>query len=85
MGCFKLGKFLFYNPRCRPFLWSSNPYFYKHKLGTSFSKIPVIKRKDVVRFEVTLDKAIAMEVGLLFTIQDSNFIIGGGKVTQVLK
>ena len=40
---------------------------------------------DTVCFDVTLNKATAMEVGLPFAIREGNRTIGAGKVTEIMK
>lgn len=48
-------------------------------------EVDMVLPGDTVRFKVTLDKAIAIEIGLPFTILEGNRAIGAGKVTQILK
>lgn len=40
---------------------------------------------DTVHMEVTLEKAIAIEIGLPFTIREKGRLIGAGRITQILE
>ena len=48
-------------------------------------EVDMVLPGDTIRFDVTLHKAIAMEVGIPFVMREGNRTIGAGKVTQIVK
>ena len=72
----------FFSGYCPQFLFRTT-----HVTGqiTLPENLDMVLPGDTVSFDVTLDKSIAMEVGLPFAIREGNRTIGAGKVTAILK
>lgn len=76
--------------RKNPFFSGYSPqFFFRTTAVTGQITLPqdvdMVLPGDSLSFDVTLDKAIAMEMGLPFTMREGNRTIGAGKVTQILK
>jgi len=48
-------------------------------------EVDMVLPGDTIRFDVTLDKAVAIELGLPFAMREGSRTIGAGQVTQLLK
>lgn len=76
--------------RKNPFFTGYSPQFlFRTTAVTGQISLPedvdMVLPGDTIRFDVTLDKAVAIEHGLPFAMREGSRTIGAGQVTQILK
>lgn len=76
--------------RHNPFFSGYSPqFFFRTTAVTGQITLPqdveMVMPGDTVRFDVTLDKSIAMEIGLPFAIREGSRTVGAGKIIEIPK
>ena len=76
--------------RHNPFFSDYSPQFFFRTTAitgqiTLPQEVEMVMPGDTVRFDVTLDKSIAMEIGLPFAIREGSRTIGAGKIVEIPK
>lgn len=76
--------------RHNPFFSGYSPQFFFRTTAitgqiTLPQEVEMVMPGDTVRFDVTLDKSIAMEIGLPFAIREGSRTIGAGKIVEIPK
>ncbi len=76
--------------RKNPFFTGYSPQFLLRTTSvtgqiTLPEELDMVLPGDTVRFEVNLNKSVAMEIGLSFAMREGNRTIGAGKITQIRK